>query len=1174
MNFLVDSNSLGLAHGTAQLYWLCPGATRGWLGSPSMIAWARRSWTCYSSSLCGRPGLPVTSRLTTSMAWSPSSSTTPIAWLTSPSFGRRGEPGNPRSEDGGTRRWCPSRLTWWRGEHHEPGQCGHYGAGLVPWRLGRNPCLHARPVDFRHLSSVSGASLPFAVPVHPPSVQDVTPSCIETQLRHLRPSDIVLLPGDTEVSSAVSGPARTLQTLAAVVSGVAMAYHPGAYAVQAAGEAPPCAETAMERVASTRVEQWRSQWGLHDDTDFAYAFASYDSAVAHGGHHVADAWLQARSKTIDEDLIPQAAAVAESSGSTDRPPTWPAPKASMLKRSKMVQALRLRPAPDQPEQVLLRAAALRKAFSQAKVMRPQGELTPERFAQWQDALDTLAKRKVTEAEGATVVNALKSWAELRTYMEEKDRLFPPDALDLYGFLQNGTAGPYRAYHSLKWFSKHGRLQWDFTDVPVPARKNPPKQARPEQAVAVEPPMVAALEEKIQSLYEAGDPRWRGLLSSWLVAFGVLRYQHIMRSRPVKVTPCSFHGYCPKGKQKANRGGFSFSIPATFVNGWAWGSALFRDYSSLDKAKQATSGLGFDAEGTAYTLKYVNELNREVFEHLVQNTEDLSSYSWRRAAPTLGTLLKLSPLELCSLGDWADKSQIPKEATMPMHYSAARYESSLRTKHLVRLAMEKLLTHESWETIPTETYAEALEYARQNVDKTLKQESRVIWAAPLTKTEMQARFQLSEALKLKAAAKREEAQAKGDLPDMPASLNGKVLSKFMKNGAPICGAYQTRTCHLEKEDCPGRHACAILRQSGRVCGGGHPASECYDKKFIKVEDMPGEGSGSGSAKAKPTSKSKEERPPEPATPPKASVRRPRSPTGPPPKATPAKKAKAAPVPKPAPLPALASSSEDEEIEVEEEDLPIPEALDTRGPDQKFDRLATVRGKTAESPSLIYQNRAGGKLWLSGIPTRGTAHRFPKGVTLQIACMAEAPSSRGGVVLTDALLKHLCVAHAGSRTRDFEEVWPLLRNTMYAGESALIHCLSGRHRAGIGGCVFRALLAQESWDVAVAYVKSCRRSLDIPGIIHEEGMQSWVDTAIRTSSLRNPFPEPCGYIATTRSKVHLELNNGQTLCSHKQSAERAVRLVKPMTTQDLREAMAWGRAFCDGCLVRAAASWHPR
>ena len=51
-------------------------------------------------------------------------------------------------------------------------------------------------------------------------------------------------------------------------------------------------------------------------------------------------------------------------------------------------------------------------------MRPQGELIPERHAQWQSALDTLAKKKVTEAERATVVNALKSWAELKTYMEQ------------------------------------------------------------------------------------------------------------------------------------------------------------------------------------------------------------------------------------------------------------------------------------------------------------------------------------------------------------------------------------------------------------------------------------------------------------------------------------------------------------------------------------------------------------------------------------------------------------------------------------------------------------------------------------------------------------------------------------------------------------------------------------
>ena len=117
---------------------------------------------------------------------------------------------------------------------------------------------------------------------------------------------------------------------------------------------------------------------------------------------------------------------------------------------------------------------------------------------------------------------------------------------------------------------------------MPARKNPVKPHNTEQAVAVEPPMIAALEERIQSMYEAGNPRWRGLLSSWLVAFGVLRYKHFMRARPVNITQSTFHGYCPKGKQKVNRGGFSFCIPATFVVGVS-------PVQGLQRAEQGQAG---------------------------------------------------------------------------------------------------------------------------------------------------------------------------------------------------------------------------------------------------------------------------------------------------------------------------------------------------------------------------------------------------------------------------------------------------------------------------------------------------------------------------------------------------------------------------------------------------------
>eukprot|EP00435_Cladocopium_sp_Y103_P070786 s242_g36.t1 len=105
-----------------------------------------------------------------------------------------------------------------------------------------------------------------------------------------------------------SSPEGACFALAATASGLALAsyprllgwpwhlIYPGLYPLHAM-EQSDSAETAMERVASTRVELWRSQRGLQDEQDFAFAFSSYGSAVAHGGHHVATAWLSARSPT-------------------------------------------------------------------------------------------------------------------------------------------------------------------------------------------------------------------------------------------------------------------------------------------------------------------------------------------------------------------------------------------------------------------------------------------------------------------------------------------------------------------------------------------------------------------------------------------------------------------------------------------------------------------------------------------------------------------------------------------------------------------------------------------------------------------------------------------------------------------------------------------------------------
>jgi hypothetical protein len=60
------------------------------------------------------------------------------------------------------------------------------------------------------------------------------------------------------------------------------------------------------------------------------------------------------------------------------------------------------------------------------------------------------------------------------------------------------------------------------------------------------------------------------------------------------------------------------------------------------------------------------------------------------------------------------------------------------------------------------------------------------------------------------------------------------------------------------------------------------------------------------------------------------------------------------------------------------------------DRRWDQLATTKGRTTESPSLISKMRSGGELWLSGIPTEATKGYFPR-VDLQVSCCMRALKS---------------------------------------------------------------------------------------------------------------------------------------------------------------------------------------
>ena len=97
------------------------------------------------------------------------------------------------------------------------------------------------------------------------------------------------------------------------------------------------------------------------------------------------------------------------------------------------------------------------------------------------------------------------------------------------------------------------------------------------------------------------------------------------------------------------------------------------------------------------------------------------------------------------------------------------------------------------------------------------------------------------------------------------------------------------------------------------------------------------------------------------------------------------------------------------------LEIPECLDLSPAD-------TVWGKSAQTPSLIYNNVRGGALFLAGIPTAVTAAAFPA-CSLQVVCFAERLAQRQGVPLSGAHVEYFAIAHADRRQEDWDRGWPL-------------------------------------------------------------------------------------------------------------------------------------------------------
>ena len=396
--------------------------------------------------------------------------------------------------------------------------------------------------------------------------------------------------------------------------------------------------------------------------------------------------------------------------------------------------------------------------------------------------------------------------------------------------------------------------------------------------------------------------------------------------------------------------------------------------------------------------------------------------------------------------------------------------------------------------------------------------------------------------------------------MPARL-GEI---HLKNGTALCPDFNTSECR--QDPCAREHLCAMLQQTGRACGGRHPASECRAKRRMTEAKLRELGL------------------PVPADPVEVGATRP---AGAPSEAPAQKRRRILPPPLPiAPAGPMSSRPSAEElreaaaanrvVEVEDAEigevpasvdtrrpaepaelpgnfLEIPECLDLNPADSKWDRLATVRGKSAQTPSLIYNNVRGGALFLAGISHgRSLSSMQPPGGLLP----GEAgPAARCALVRgSRGVLRH----------RPRRPTAGGLGQGVAPG-AALALSRRRRHRPLHGGAsMWLTMLKGISLADAAGEIRRCR---DVE--ITKTLQAGWVHQALASSSAGASEPERTGPLRGARSTA-----KGYPLCQHKQAARRADRLAYPLTTSDKFEAIAWEQRFCRTCLSKCPASFLPQ
>ena len=296
-----------------------------------------------------------------------------------------------------------------------------------------------------------------------------------------------------------------------------------------------------------------------------------------------------------------------------------------------------------------------------------------------------------------VKRGLQTWQELRLALSGSDDV-GVDAHFLAQFARESPA-PSRVYHALRWLGRNFPLSMDLALLVPPTRQKGGRYGGGRQAPVVPPPIIHFLDDLLSTA--EGSSQWSAVLSAWMMVFGVVRFGHLQRSNLAFWNDTVMVFFCQKGKQLSNREGFFWSIPRWTMGGqsllepWLEQEAIIR--KCMIKAGRNFHHCAFDLdEGKPLNMVGFLGAVRAHLKMLITNVGDLTSYSFRRVAPTVAVLAERSEVEKTALGSWTDRAS--NLAASAARYNAQKARLTDQLKVAMLFVLRQLREVDAWHSV--------------------------------------------------------------------------------------------------------------------------------------------------------------------------------------------------------------------------------------------------------------------------------------------------------------------------------------------------------------------------------------------------------------------------------------------------------------------------------------------